>query len=88
MKNFNFPFGRFLLLGYFISLKLVSSVKMAKSGLEYFDSNEEKYQCLICGRCFLIVCDEKVLTEHLDKNHRKKLNDLNVLKAKESYCID
>ena len=61
---------------------------MAKTGLEYFDSNEEKYQCLICGRCFLIVCDEKVLIEHLHNNHRKKLNDLNVQKVEETYCIE
>ena len=49
---------------------------MSKSYFVYFEANEEQYQCLICGRCFLLACDEQVLSEHLHQSHRKKTKEV------------
>ena len=39
---------------------------------DYYELSKEKYQCLFCGRCFLIVCDVQVLADHLQKSHHNK----------------
>ena len=58
---------------------------MEKPFCDYYELNKEKYQCLICGRCFLIVCDVQVLADHLQKNHLSQESDTNKPKYKEKY---
>ena len=54
---------------------------MGKTIIDYYNLNEEKYQCLFCGRCFLNVCDIKVLANHLKKSHISQESNKNKLQA-------
>ena len=49
---------------------------MEESTFDYYESNEDQFQCLMCGRCFLTVCNEQVLIDHLFKSHNKKLDTI------------
>merc|ERR1719342_146680 len=49
---------------------------MEESILNYYESNENQFQYLMCGRCFLTVCNEQVLFDHLLNSHNKKLDTI------------